>query len=521
MLSFSPHPELKIEGLRFPQPVRKTYPYTPEPVEVLSGQILVSATLIVHEDAEPGPKILKGRLSYQACSSSACLPPEDITLSFPFSVGPKGTPVKALNQSLFLSQIKDKEEMGGPLGLAPGTGLFLTLAVIFLGGLALNLTPCIYPLIPITVSFFSGKSRDFRGHTLIHCLVYMAGLSFTNSMLGLSAALSGRLLGATLQNPYVLLAVAAILLALGLSSLGLWEFRLPAGLNRMASRQYNGYFGTFFMGLTLGILAAPCLGPFLLGLLTYVGRMGKPFLGFLYFFVLSMGLGLPLTVLAFFSGLSNRLPMSGDWMVWIRKLMGWVLIGMAAYVVSPLMVPMIENSMLLGGIAILAGLHLGWIDRTGKTMRRFSLFKQGFGLLVVVVTFAVTFHGGVEKEGIRWLPYDERVITSAAVEKKPLMLDFYADWCSPCRALDKKVFTDPEVLKLSGQIKMMRLDLTARHALQDEILMRYRVRGVPTILFINNDGSENATLRIESYVDKTLLLAKIRVHLKKNLAVQN
>jgi len=518
-LSFSSRPGLNLEAFRFPQPEKKTFQYTSDPIEVLSGQILVRATLVVHEETLPGPNVLEGRLSYQACSASACLPPEDVSLSVPFLVAPKGAPVKALNRSLFLAQLENKEEKSGPFGLTADAGLFLTLIFIFLGGLALNLTPCIYPLIPITVSYFGGKSRDFRGRTVIHCVLYMAGLAFTNSVLGLSAALSGRLLGAALQNPYVLLTVAAILIALGLSSLGFWEFRMPSGLNRLASRQYSGYFGTFFMGLTLGILAAPCLGPFLLGLLTYVGRLGKPFLGFLYFFVLSIGLGLPLTVLAFFSGVSNRLPVSGDWMVWIRKLMGWVLIGMAAYVISPLFSHIMDKSLILGGIAVLAGIHLGWIDRTGKMMKRFSIFKRAFGLIMIGAVVAYFFYGGTEKAGIRWIPYHENLVSSAKSEKKPLIMDFSADWCSPCRAMERKVFTDPEVLGLSRQIMMMRVDLTTRHASQDEILGRYRIRGVPTILFINKDGSEEVSLRIESYVDKSRFFSKVREHLKKNTTI--
>ncbi len=520
-LSFSSRRGLSLEALRFPRPDKKTVQYTSEPIEVLSGQVMVSATLVVPEGASVGSNVLEGRLSYQACSDLACLPPEEVSLSVPFEVAPKGAPYNTLNRSFFLAQMEDEKKGKGPFGLTAEAGFFMTLAFIFLGGLALNLTPCIYPLIPITVSYFGGKSRDSRSRTAIHCVLYMAGLAFTNSMLGLSAALSGRLLGSALQNPYVLFGVAAILTILGLSSLGFWEFRMPSALNRLASRQYTGYFGTFFMGLTLGILAAPCLGPFLLGLLTYVGQLGEPFLGFLYFFVLSIGLGLPLTVLAFFSGASNRLPMSGDWMVWIRKLMGWVLIAMAAYVIAPLYSHMMDKSFLLGGIALLAGIHLGWIDGTGKLMRWFSVFKQAFGIMIIGTLVVYFFFGDAEKAGIEWHPYDENLVSIAESKNKPLIVDFYADWCSPCRALDKKVFTDPEIQGLTRQIVMMRVDLTKRHASQDDILRRHRIRGVPTVLFINRDGSEQDNLRIESYVDKSRFLSKVKKHLKKNGTMPN
>ena len=186
----------------------------------------------------------------------------------------------------------------------------------------------------------------------------------TNSLLGLSAALSGGMLGFALQKPFVLIFVAAVMVFMGLSFFGLWEIRLPAWLTRAASKDYAGFFGTFFMGLTLGIVAAPCLGPFILGLLLWVGQMGDPLLGFLFFFVLSIGLGLPLAVLAIFSGAIARLPKSGDWMLWVRRLMGWILIGMAVYMVSPVVSHLIARHWLLLGVSAAAGIHLGWLDKT-------------------------------------------------------------------------------------------------------------------------------------------------------------
>src|SRR5210317_1698021 len=212
-----------------------------------------------------------------------------------------------------------------------------TLLGIFAGGIALNLTPCVYPLIPITVSYFGGKTGSAREKLYLHGACYIGGLGVTNSMLGVTAALTGGLMGAMLQNPFILGAIAAILIFFATSLFGLWELRLPYWLTRAASKSYSGYFGSLFMGTTLGVVAAPCIGPFVLGLLTWVAGMGNPWLGFLIFFTLSLGLGLPLFFLAMFSGKLDKLPRSGEWMVWIRKLMGWVLVGMAAYFIRPLL----------------------------------------------------------------------------------------------------------------------------------------------------------------------------------------
>ena len=134
-----------------------------------------------------------------------------------------------------------------------------TLLGILVGGMALNLTPCVYPLLPITVSYFGGKSGQGQGRLVVHGLLYLAGLAVTNSILGVAAALTGGLMGAMLQNPLVLLAVAAILVFFATSLFGFWELRLPGSLTQAASKSYAGYFGSLFMGLTLGLVAQPAL----------------------------------------------------------------------------------------------------------------------------------------------------------------------------------------------------------------------------------------------------------------------
>ena len=197
-------------------------------------------------------------------------------------------------------------------GRLAGWAMVWTMLGIFVGGMALNLTPCVYPIIPITVSYFGGKSGQGQGRLLVHGLLYLAGLAVTNSALGVVAALTGGLMGALLQNPLVLVAVAAILVFFATSLFGFWELRLPGSLTQAASKSYAGYFGSLFMGLTLGVVAAPCIGPFVLGLLTWVASMGSPWLGFLVFFTLSLGLGLPLFILAIFSGsLEKTAPVGG------------------------------------------------------------------------------------------------------------------------------------------------------------------------------------------------------------------
>ncbi len=395
-------------------------------------------------------------------------------------------------------------------GHLSGLALIWALGGIFLGGMALNLTPCVYPLLPITVSYFGGASGRGRGRLIAHGLLYILGLALTNSILGVAAALTGGLMGAALQSPFVLLTVAGVLVAFALSLFGFWEIRLPGAVTRAASRSYAGYFGSLFMGLTLGLVAAPCIGPFVLGLLTWVASRGSAWFGFLVFFTLSLGLGLPLFVLALFSGSLNRLPRSGEWLLWVRKAMGWVLLGLAVYFLRPLL-PEIWAIGLMAAVALAAAVHLGWLDKSTATFRAFGWLKTVAGILGLVVAAWLISAFVLRGPGVAWQSYSEELLQTARVQQKPVIIDFSAEWCSPCRELEEITFHHPEVVRTARQdFLMVKVDLTGKtDAQQARVVNRFHVKGVPTVVFLDRRGMECHELRVVDFLPPEQFLLRM------------
>jgi thiol:disulfide interchange protein DsbD len=268
---------------------------------------------------------------------------------------------------------------------------------------------------------------------------------------------------------------------------GLWELRVPGWAQR-ASGGRSGVFGALIMGLVMGFVAAPCIGPFVVGLLTYVGQRGDPFLGFLLFFTLALGLGLPYLVLGTFTGAVNKLPASGMWMIGVRRVFGVILVAMAAYFTAPLM-PGDSGRWLMSAVLVLGALYLLVIDRTGheqptidRVMRVLAAAMLVAGVVMTPAVHLASAVAGETADHLDWQPYDDAAVEAAIAGGGRVILDFYADWCAPCRELDEKTFPAPDVNALLGGYSRFKVDLTRSNEENQALATQYRVMGVPTVI---------------------------------------
>jgi thiol:disulfide interchange protein DsbD len=264
------------------------------------------------------------------------------------------------------------------------------------------------------------------------------------------------------------------------------------------------------MGLTMGVVAAPCIGPFVVGLLTWVAGTGSPWLGFIVFFTLSLGLGLPLFFLAIFSGNLSRLPRSGEWMLWVRKLMGWVLVGMAVYFIRPVL-PKSLGIIPPAIVALAAGLHLGWIDKTRGGFRAFEWIKATVGVAAMVMATLLIWTWLAQGSSVTWNTYSDQLMGKSRHANRPVIIDFSADWCSPCRKLDAITFRHPDVVRqVDRHFTMIKVDVTQDdNPVHSRLLKQYNIKGVPTVVFLDGQGQEQYDLRLVDFISPDRFLNHI------------
>ena len=475
----------------FPDGEMIDFEFSDDPIEVWEHEAVVLASLVIPESAV-GDHRLRVVVTAQACNNTQCLPPEEVRTGVDVTVAPPGAASSPVNEEIFEKLVAGVAGSGGSGDSSDLTSRSLPLLLIgvFFAGLALNLTPCVFPLIPITIGFFTQQTKDREGSTFPLALAYVLGIALTYSVLGVLAALSGAIFGSALQSPWVVGLIVGVLLSLATSMFGLWELRVPTWAQK-ASGGRTGVFGALIMGLVMGFIAAPCIGPFVVGLLTYVGQRGDPVLGFFLFFTLAMGLGLPYLILGTFTGAINKLPASGMWMIGVRRVFGVILIAMAAYFAAPLM-PGDSGRWLMSAVLVLGALYLLVVDRTGHDQASIDRVMRLLSAMVLVV--GVMMAPGIREGGtavtataahLEWQVYEVVAAKAAIASGGPVIIDFYADWCAPCRELDERTFSAPEVRAVLEGYTRFKVDLTRANEANQALIADYGVMGVPTVIVFN------------------------------------
>jgi len=491
-------PGLAFETAQYPTPTAQRFAFAGEkPLLVYSGRF----EIVARAPAAPtAPVELK--LRYQACDDERCLPPTTALATLrpgdgAAAAGDGGGDGAA---GAARREIASDPNATWLTRWLEGASLPTALLVTLLLGLTLNLTPCVYPLVSVTIGYFGSQSGTAaRGRPAWPlALAYVLGITVSFAVLGVSAALFGGLFGAPLQHPAVLIALAVLMVLLAGASFGFYEIRAPSALVSKVGGASAGVGGAALMGLTMGIVAAPCIGPVVLGLLVYVGAQRDAFLGFLLFFTLGLGMGLPYVLLASAAGSIRQLPRSGEWLSWVNRLFGTLLVGMALYFISPLL----DDAVLRFAVPLYlaaAGLYLGFFERSARTMRWFTVGRRAFGLGVVLLAAWTALPSAQAREGIRWQPLADRSLDGAARARRPALVEFAADWCLPCVEMKRTTFVDPNVTREAEHFATFVADVTESSPQNDALLEEFRVVGVPTIIVYAPNGAE--VDRLVGYVD--------------------
>jgi thiol:disulfide interchange protein DsbD len=512
---------------------------------VYDGEAVLEIPVAAAATAPAGERTLTGAIRFQACNDQVCLAPAVVAFTIPVRVtAAAATPVSPANGTPIASPGAPPSgaAAGAPVGSgtaagavsglvtappsgtsaatakglegAMGRGGLVWFLSLFVGGLLLNLTPCVFPMLGVTVSIFGARRREPLPRVMTAAALYVLGIVVMYSTLGVVAALTGGLFGSALQSVWVNIGLGALLIALSLSMFGFYEMQPPAWLlTRLGGADTTSGVGLFLSGLAVGIIAAPCVGPFVVAVLAVIARRADAVFGFETMFALALGLGFPYLFLASFSNLLQRLPRSGSWMVWVKKGFGVILAAIGVF--YPLVAFAPDYAVwVLPAALVLGGLFLGFADKSADAQRGFRPLRMVMGALAVVGGFVVI--ATTPKQSVAFQPYESVALQSGLSQGRTAMIDFSASWCAPCHELDRYTMTDDHVRAYARTFLVYRADLTRYDSPESEALRRrYGITGVPTVVFLGPDGKEVIEARVEGFIPPAAFLERMKYAAEK------
>ena len=476
----------------------------PAQVEVADGAAQEQVT--IEPPSEPATTASQAESEAEPAAGSDELAPEAAPPSLGGPVGRVPAP--------------EEQALQCPTAPAKGLGgsdksLFWVYLLTFGSGIALAFTPCVLPLVPITIGFFSRQQQGGK-RPVVPAMLYVLGIALVYSTLGTVAALSGGLFGSMLQNRWVVIGICAILFALALSMFGLWDMNLPPAITNRLGGGRSGNVGAMAMGGAMGLVAAPCVGPFVVSRLTYVAEMGSrvstpaaALLGGSLFFALSVGMGLPFFLVALGAG-SLR---PGEWMVTVKKVFGFIILGVVLFFLRPLIgAPRFQWGLVLLLAAAAAYFLLHSRSTQHSARARTIIAAVGVLSMVACCVWAVfvlrSMSAGTVVEHA-FDAYSDDALARAKADGRPVIIDFGAEWCIACKELEHQTFPDERVQSRMKEFVSLRADMTEDTPETEALYKRWGIRGLPTIVFLGSDGQEIRPLRLSEFEKPALFVQRL------------
>ena len=438
-------------------------------------------------------KNYKVTLKYQGCSEKGlCYPPVSKTIDSNKINNYSSEPLYS-ETDILISKISNE-------------GFILTLLGFFISGLLLSLTPCVLPMVPILSGIIISSNPK---NSIKLTLTYVAGITFTYTLLGIIAGMTGTLLSSSLQNTNFILFAGFLYLIFAIAMFGLFELTMPSNIqnkitNILQNFKLENSFNVFVLGLISSLILSPCVAPPLAAAILYIGQSNDLILGGGSLFFMSLGMSVPLLAIGISS--IKIIPKPGPWMLNVKRLLGFILLAMSIYITRPLLSELVYfYSLFL--ILIIFSIYFIWFNR--KTTRNTNLILTIISLTIISVIIFQTkpmWGSSNHEPSQKFIPINNIIELKnylTDTNKKPIMLDFYADWCVACLEYEKFTFNSPKVVSLLDKFELLQVDVTENNKEHQILLQEFNLFGPPGIIFFDSEGIEIKELRTIGFKNAT------------------